>query len=294
MIPLPEYPRPALRRDSYENLNGLWRYAVTRTAARPAAWDGEILVPYAPEAPASGVGRTLRPGEWLHYERRFALSAGEGGRVLLHFGAVDYACTVAVNGRYAGGHRGGYWPFTLDITRLVRCGGQDVLWVAVQDPTGCGTQARGKQTLTPGGMYYTAQSGIWQTVWLERVPDNYIQSLVCTPDYDAGTVRVAVRAAQAAAGLHVQVYADGALVAEGRAEAGGPEAALTLALPPDKRFGWSPEHPFLYDVTAALPGGDRVRSYFALRKWSCAADARGVRRVCLNGRPLLLNGLLGT
>ena len=163
--PLSEYPRPALRRDSFESLNGSWQYAFTKAAQIPTAWDGTIRVPYSPEAPASGVGRTLQPGEWLHYHRGFTPPAGQGGRVLLHFGAVDYACAVEVNGHLAGGHRGGYWPFTLDITDYLRPD-RNTLWVAVQDPTGNGTQARGKQTLTPGGMFYHAQSGIWQTVWL--------------------------------------------------------------------------------------------------------------------------------
>ena len=108
--PLPEYPRPALRRDSYENLNGLWQYAITSSAGLPTKWDGDILVPYSPETKASGVGRTLQPGAWLHYHRSFVPPAGTGGRVLLHFGAVDYACAVQVNGHLVGGHRGGYWP----------------------------------------------------------------------------------------------------------------------------------------------------------------------------------------
>ena len=161
MHPLPEYPRPSMRRDSYVNLNGPWDYAITQSSEFPAKWDGAILVPYSPEAKASGVGRTLQPGQWLHYHRTFTPPAGEGGRVLLHFGAVDYACAVEVNGRLAGGHRGGYWPFTLDITDLLRPQGHNTLWVAVQDPTGTGTQARGKQTLRPGGMFYPAQSGTW-------------------------------------------------------------------------------------------------------------------------------------
>ena len=166
MHPLPEYPRPAMRRDSYENLNGLWKYAITQTAEYPAAWDGSILVPYSPETKASGVGRTLQPGQWLHYHCFFAPPAGQGGRVLLHFGAVDDACAVQVNGHLVGGHRGGYWPFTLDVTAQLNDTGRNSLWVAVQDPTDSGTQARGKQTLKPGGMFYPAQSGIWQTVWM--------------------------------------------------------------------------------------------------------------------------------
>ena len=300
MHPLAEYPRPAMRRDSCEILNGPWQYAITQTAEYPAAWQGSILVPYSPEAPASGVNRTLQPGQWLHYHRLFAPPAGEGGRVLLHFGAVDYACAVQVNGHLAGGHRGGYWPFTLDITGLLNGTGRNSLWVAVQDPTGHGTQARGKQTLKPGGMFYPAQSGIWQTVWLERVPDNYIETLTVTPDYDARTVTVRARTAKpgGAVNLWAVVRAGGVTIAEdwGSDEADR-DGAVTLNIPEEHFFPWSPDSPFLYDLTVGTTQGeeesfDTVHSYFALRKWSCAPDARGVLRFCLNDRPLLLNGLL--
>ena len=300
MHPLAEYPRPAMRRDSCEILNGPWQYAITQTAEYPAAWQGSILVPYSPEAPASGVGRTLQPGQWLHYHRLFAPPAGEGGRVLLHFGAVDYACAVQVNGHLAGGHRGGYWPFTLDITDLLNGTGRNSLWVAVQDPTGHGTQARGKQTLKPGGMFYPAQSGIWQTVWLERVPDNYIQTLTVTPDYDARTVTVRVHTAKpgGAVNLWAMVRAGGVTIAEdwGSDEA-DQDGEVTLNIQEEHFFPWSPDTPFLYDLTVGTNQGeeaefDTVHSYFALRKWSCAPDAHGVLRFCLNDKPILLNGLL--
>ena len=300
MHPLAEYPRPALRRDSCEILNGPWQYAITQTAEYPAAWQGSILVPYSPEAPASGVGRTLQPGQWLHYHRLFAPPAGEGGRVLLHFGAVDYACAVQVNGHLAGGHRGGYWPFTLDITDLLNGTGRNSLWVAVQDPTGHGTQARGKQTLKPGGMFYPAQSGIWQTVWLERVPDNYIQTLTVTPDYDARTVTVRVHTAKpgGAVNLWAMVRAGGVTIAEDwGSDETDQDGEVTLNIPEEHFFPWSPDTPFLYDLTVGTNQGeeaglDTVHSYFALRKWSCAPDAHGVLRFCLNDKPILLNGLL--
>ena len=300
MHPLAEYPRPAMRRDSCEILNGPWQYAITQTAEYPAAWQGSILGPYSPEAPASGVNRTLQPGQWLHYHRLFAPPAGEGGRVLLHFGAVDYACAVQVNGHLAGGHRGGYWPFTLDITDLLNGTGRNSLWVAVQDPTGHGTQARGKQTLKPGGMFYPAQSGIWQTVWMERVPDNYIQTLTVTPDYDARTVTVRVHTAKpgGAVNLWAMVRAGGVTIAEdwGSDEA-DQDGEVTLNIPEEHFFPWSPDTPFLYDLTVGTNQGeeaefDTVHSYFALRKWSCAPDAHGVLRFCLNDKPILLNGLL--
>ena len=300
MHPLPEYPRPALRRDSCENLNGLWQYAITASAEHPSAWDGSILVPYSPEAEASGVGRTLQPGQWLHYHRFFAPPAGEGGRVLLHFGAVDHACAVQVNGHLVGGHRGGYWPFSFDITDQLNGTGRNSLWVAVQDPTGSGTQARGKQTLKPGGMFYPAQSGIWQTVWLERVPENYIQSLTITPDYDARTVTVKAHTAKpgGAANLWAVVRAGGVTIAEDwGSDDADRDGEVTLDIPPEHFFPWSPDTPFLYDLTVGTTQGpeedfDTVHSYFALRKWSCVPDAHGVLRFCLNDQPILLNGLL--
>ena len=220
--------------------------------------------------------------------------------MLLHFGAVDYACAVQVNGHLAGGHRGGYWPFTLDITDLLNGTGRNSLWVAVQDPTGHGTQARGKQTLKPGGMFYPAQSGIWQTVWLERVPDNYIQTLTVTPDYDARTVTVRVHTAKpgGAVNLWAMVRAGGVTIAEdwGSDEA-DQDGEVTLNIPEEHFFPWSPDTPFLYDLTVGTNQGeeaglDTVHSYFALRKWSCAPDAHGVLRFCLNDKPILLNGLL--
>ena len=298
--PLPEYPRPALRRDSFECLNGPWQYAFTKTAQFPTAWDGSILVPYSPEAKASGVGRTLQPGEWLHYHRTFAPPAGQGGRVLLHFGAVDYACAVEVNGHLVGGHRGGYWPFTLDVTDALNGTDRNTLWVAVQDPSDTGTQARGKQTLHPGGMFYPAQSGIWQNVWLERVPDNYIETLTITPDYDGRTVTVKAHVSQpgGAKNLWAVVRAGGVTIAE---DWGGDEAnrdgEVTLSIPEEQFRPWSPDSPFLYDLTVGTTQGeeegfDTVHSYFALRKWETKPDAKGVLRFYLNDKPILLNGLL--
>ena len=295
--PLPEYPRPALRRDSFENLNGLWQYAITKAAQHPEQWEGSILVPYAPESRASGVNRTLQPGQWLHYHRFFAPPAGAGGRVLLHFGAVDSACAVEVNGHLAGGHRGGYWPFTLDITDFLSDTGRNSLWVAVQDPTGHGTQARGKQTLKPGGMFYPAQSGIWQTVWLERVPDNYITALDIRPDYDTGMVTVKLRTAQPSdmEAVWGVVRAGGVCIAEEfNADCVDPDGcggSMSFLIRNEYFHPWSPDSPFLYDLTLRV-GEDMVHSYFALRKWSCEADAKGIMRFCLNDKPLLLNGLL--
>lgn len=290
-VPFPEYPRPMLHREDWYNLNGWWDCAFTADAELPSAeaMQTKILVPYSPECEASGVGRTLQPGESLHYHRTFACPAEPaGGRLLLHFGAVDYTCTVRVNDHVVGSHRGGYWPFSLDITEALRPGMND-LWVTVQDPTGNGVQARGKQTLTPGGMFYPAQSGIWQTVWLEPLQPVYITDLRLMPDYDSRTVTVQLKTNTPAAAA-VEIFADGVPVAKTELDAGTEK--ITLAIPEAAFHPWSPESPFLYTVTATLAVGDRVESYFALRSWQAARDGRGVLRFFLNGKPILLNGLL--
>ena len=176
--PLPEYPRPQLRRNSYLNLNGIWEYAITKTAEKPAAMQGEIVVPFSPETPLSGVGHILQPDEYLWYRRSVTLPEGffQGGRLLLHFGAVDQCCTVWVNGQEAGSHTGGYLPFALDVTELIE-GDAFTLELRVTDPTDTGSLSRGKQRLKNTGIWYTPQSGIWQTVWMECVPENYLRSL---------------------------------------------------------------------------------------------------------------------
>ena len=289
MIPFPEYPRPALRRDSFLNLNGSWSYAITADEALPNAWDGEILVPYSPETAASGVRRTLQPNQWLHYQRMFTPPDGVGGCVLLHFGAVDNDCVILVNHREVGRHSGGYWPFSLDITDYLQ-DGENTLHVAVQDASDCGIQARGKQKLTPGGMFYPAQSGIWQTVWLERVPDCYVQELTITPDVPTRTVRFAVSVSSDCL-VTFRVTADGREVALARNTAVHHQASVTLKLPEEALHCWSPDDPFLYDVEVSLPE-DKVESYFAMRQWTCQPDAHGIPRFCLNGQPILLNGLL--
>ena len=290
-VPFPEYPRPMLHREGWYNLNGWWDCAFTADAELPSAeaMPTKILVPYSPECAASGVGRTLQPGESLHYHRTFACPVvPAGGRLLLHFGAVDYTCTVRVNDHVVGSHCGGYWPFSLDITEALRPGMND-LWVTVQDPTGNGVQARGKQTLTPGGMFYPAQSGIWQTVWLEPLQPVYITDLRLMPDYDSRTVTVQLKTNTPAAAA-VEIFADGVPVAKTELDAGTEK--ITLAIPEAAFHPWSPESPFLYTVTATLAVGDRVESYFALRSWQAARDGRGVLRFFLNGKPILLNGLL--
>ena len=167
---LVEYPRPLLKRGSYINLNGYWDYAFTKEFNKPEQYDGQILVPFSPETVLSGVSRQLKPDEYLWYRRTFMLvkwdERKDGRRLILHFGAVDQACVVYVNGQKAARHTGGYLPFTADITAMV-CDGENELSLAVKDLSDTSYHARGKQRLERGGMFYTAQSGIWQTLWME-------------------------------------------------------------------------------------------------------------------------------
>lgn len=284
---LQEYPRPNLKRESYVNLNGYWQYAMTQSVQTPDSYDGDILVPFSPECKCSGVERQLAPDQWLHYRRSFSAPEGEGGRVLLHFGAVDHEASIFVNGISAGMHRGGYLPFSLDITDALSHG-ENILTVAVTDPSDTGEQARGKQKLARGGMFYTPQSGIWQTVWMERVPDNYIRRIQVTPCRSLDSVRVQIFADRAE-NARVEVWKEGKFVVSGCCDEGG---EVTVFIPEDSRALWSPEHPNLYELKVSLPDGDRVESYFALRSFSVERDKKGILRMCLNGSPYLLNGLL--
>lgn len=291
-IPLPEYPRPSLRRENWCCLNGPWWYTFTDSAQQPKSYLGYITVPYSPETPLAGAGgRQLRPGEWLHYLRGFVPPPGTGGRVLLHFGAVDWQCRVWVNGRRVGRHTGGYLPFTLDITGALKTG-INLLRVAVQDPSDAGHQARGKQKLNSGGMFYPAQSGIWQTVWLERVPELYLKSLKITPLFAQRRVRVQLETSQpegaAGAGCLVVARKDGRVVAQGCPDAGG---AVELPVDGEDFRPWSPEDPFLYALEVTC-GQDTVQSYFAMREFSVQEDANGIPRFFLNGKPYFLHGLL--
>lgn len=287
--PLPEYPRPQLRRNSYLNLNGIWEYAITKTAEKPAAVQGEIVVPFSPETPLSGVGHILQPDEYLWYRRSVTLPEGffRGGRLLLHFGAVDQCCTVWVNGQEAGSHTGGYLPFALDVTELIE-GDAFTLELRVTDPTDTGSLSRGKQRLKNTGIWYTPQSGIWQTVWMECVPENYLRSLRITPKPEENAVHIRLEADDPAMAA-VTICRDGGIIAEGQTDENGES---TLTIPAEELRLWSPEDPFLYDVSIVLPGGDRVESYFGMRAFGIGKDEKGLPRLLLNGKPYFQNGLL--
>ncbi|MBQ8994998.1 MAG: glycoside hydrolase family 2 [Oscillospiraceae bacterium] len=278
--PLSEYPRPQLVRKQWECLNGPWDYAILPEGEQVREWKRSILVPFSPETELSGVGRILQPDEVLWYHRTFDhFPIRKGDRTYLHFGAVDQRAVVLVNGKEAGSHRGGYTSFTLDITDLLKIG-ENHLMVKVQDFLDLEEDSRGKQSGKPGGIWYTPQSGIWQTVWMETVPEDHISSLRIEPDYDSECCRVTV----------VSNSDDTVVInMEGVSFVG--RANKTMELRPEEFHPWSPEDPHLYRFTVRL-GEDEVESYFGIRKFSVEKDDKGTPRLFLNGSPYFHNGLL--
>lgn len=293
--PHPEHPRPQLVRPDWINLNGLWDFAVTpRAAAPPERFEGRILVPFAIESSLSGVCRALRPDERLWYRRRFRIPEPlRGRRWLLHFGAVDFEAEVWLNGRRLGMHRGGFDPFCFEITGAAHTSGENELRVAVWDPTDRGDQERGKQSLRPKWVWYTAVSGIWQTVWLEAVPQTFLSALRLVSHLDRECLEIAAGIDGDAGGEVLEAVASdaGARVAAASAPAGGP---LLLRIPAPRT--WSPEQPHLYDLELRLTRDgrllDRVESYFGMRSFSVERDAAGRPRLCLNGEPRFFYGPL--
>ena len=292
---LPEYPRPQMARAAWQNLNGSWDYARTPSDATvaPTTYAGKILVPYPYEAMLSGVGKATPAMERLWYRRAFTVPAGwKGQRVLLHFGAVNYDSTVSVNGQSVGSHRGGYDAFSYDITDALEPGANEVV-VSAWNPVKDDTQVVGKQRRKPGGIFYTAATGIWQTVWLEPTPPAHIADLKLTPDIDTQALHVAVVAEGADAETKVTVSAmDGRRTLASVTGAPGADLTLPVAHP----HLWSPSDPHLYDLKISLIRGgkmvDRVASYFAMRKISLGKDAQGRTRLFLNNQFLLQIGTL--
>ncbi len=282
-MPLNEYPRPQMVRDSFICLNGRWDYAIYPTAKEFSGYEGEIIVPFSPECVLSGVERNVTPSDTLYYRKKFTFKK-TGDRVLLHFGAVDYKCEVTVNGIHFGTHFGGYYPFSVDITKAVY-DGENEITLKVTDPSEASSQASGKQTSKRGNIWYTPQSGIWQTVWIEEVPETYIKSIKLTPDIDSDTLKIEVFAEGENSSISAAAYDNGRVIAS--AEASGDELILKLS----DYENWTPENPKLYDLTVKC-GNDEVRSYFGMRKFGIGKDSKGFTRLMLNNEPYFQNGLL--
>jgi len=299
----PEYPRPQLVRKDWQNLNGLWQLNIAGKDDAPPLGkelDKKILVPFPVESALSGV---MQHADRLWYRRLFTVPKDwEGKRVLLHFGAVDWEATVWVNGSKLGMHRGGYDPFTFDVTDALKSDGPQEVVVGVWDPTNKGTQPRGKQVIKPGGIYYTPTTGIWQTVWLEPVPKVSIESLKIVPDVDGGKITLSVwfRGTPEQPAIRMTVRdGDGTVATAMQGAVGGRPfkngaKGMTIAIRDAKL--WSPEQPFLYDLQVELLDGDKPRdavaSYFGMRKTSVAPDAQGVMRLQLNNKPVFQVGPL--
>lgn len=285
--PWPEYPRPQMVREQWLNLNGQWELAITsQQAARPDRFEDQALVPYPVESLLSGVQRRVEPDERLWYRRRFTVPEAWSQRVLLHFGAVDWEATVWVNDSDVGTHRGGYDAFTMEITDQVRRGEENEIVVAVWDPSDDGGQPAGKQRLENGGIFYTPSSGIWQTVWLEPVPDSYLRRFFLTPDIDGERLRIEaeVNGPGEALTLRATATGSGRPMVSANAPAG---QGLDLAIPEPAL--WWPDEPFLYDLELSLidASGERidtVQSYFGMREIRVGPDEAGITRLLLNDR----------
>ena len=282
-MPLSEYPRPQMQRDSYFCLNGIWDYAITPISIGFTDYQGEIVVPFSPECLLSGVEKAVTPTDLLFYRKKFNFKK-TNDRVLLHFGAVDYKCEVALNGTVFGTHTGGYYPFCVDITRAVK-NGENELTLKVWDPSETSSQASGKQTHNRGNIWYTPQSGIWQTVWIEEVPENYIKSVKITPDIDNDLLKVDVTAEGDIGSVTVEASdGDDVLCV---VTTSGNSAVLKLS---DYEL-WSPENPKLYDLKITA-GKDEIKSYFGMRKFGIGKDGDGFTRLMLNNEPYFQTGLL--
>lgn len=292
---LPEYPRPMMVRSDWQNLNGLWQYAITPKGEKaPENYDGDILVPFCIESALSGVQKEVGADNALWYSKSFSVpSKWKNGRVLLHFGAVDWMTDVWVNGVKVGSHTGGYAPFTFDITQALQSKDNEIV-MRVWDPTDVSYIPRGKQVRKPSGIWYTSVTGIWQTVWLESVPEDYIQSVVSTPDLEKATVKVDVDFTNPTNNdlYQVDVLYEGEVVATGKSINGQP---VEVNMPEDFLL-WTPDHPFLYDLNVkVLRKGkqiDAVQSYFAMRSFGTQRDANGIVRLTLNGKPIFQFGPL--
>ena len=281
---LSEYPRPQFKRSSYICLNGEWDYAITKTCDKPQNYDGKILVPYSPESDLSGVKRQLQKDEFLHYERSFTFEDGfNKGRVFVNFGAVDQVAKVYVNGYEVGQHEGGYLPFSFEITDFVKSG-ENTIYLVVTDNAESDVYGRGKQSYNRGGIWYTATSGIWQTVWIESTPKEYLNKVKITPFVKLSSVKFEFDKCGNAP-IDVKIY-DGDEIVYCANNILDNQLIATLSNPKL----WEVNNPELYRVEFKC-GEDKVESYFGMREFS-TVEVDGKKCFALNGKPIFHNGLL--
>ena len=294
-----EYPRPQMTRENYTILNGTWQYAIqSRNDGQPKTFQGKILVPFPVESELSGVKKNVGENNYLWYKHNFkSPSLARNERLLLHFGAVDWEAKIFVNRKEVGIHKGGFDAFSFDITDYLKQGDQELV-VRVWDPSDKGTQARGKQVSDPQGIWYTPVTGIWQTVWLEKVPVNRVEKVTAIPDIDKRTVEVNVETVTDKSNTNVKVIAlnNGKIISDTTVAIKSQSAGTATLQIPNPRL-WSPDDPFLYDLKVELLSADgkvldRVGSYFGMRKISLGKDAKGYTRIMLNNKPLFQFGLL--